>query len=187
MEEEKELVEKARIGDKDAFMELYNRYFHSVFTFVYFKVGNQQIAEDITQDTFLKAMKSIRNFEGKSKFRSWLTQIAKFTVMDYYRKKYRYTTVELEDYLASTPFSADLDGEEAEREAISMEKENMARTVLEKLPENYRKVLEYRFLESLSLKETAVRLETTPGNVKVLQFRALKKLQDMCDKGEIHY
>lgn len=173
MEDDKAFIELARNGDKEAFLRLYDLYFDKIFKFVYYKVGHQEEAEDITQDTFLKAIEGIKNFEGRSKFLSWLMQIAKFTIMDYFRHKYRYKTQELEDYLASFEDNFDFDDDsEAVNEKL---KEDKIKSLLTNLPENYRMVLECRFLENLSLKETAERMHTTLNNVKILQYRALAK------------
>ncbi|MBI2463353.1 RNA polymerase sigma factor [Candidatus Peregrinibacteria bacterium] len=177
MEDDKAFIERARNGDTEAFLRLYDLYFDRIFKFVYYKVGHHEEAEDITQDTFLKAIEGIKNFEGRSKFLSWLMQIAKFTIMDYFRHKYKYPTVELEDYLAS--FEDNFDFDDDSEAADQKFKENKLRALLSKLPENYRQVLECRFLENLTLKETAERMQTNLNNVKILQYRALAKASQL--------
>lgn len=177
---ERTLIDRARKGDKDAFLLLYEQYFDRVFKFIFYKVSHQEEAEDIAQETFLKALKGIENFRGESKFVSWLFQIAKFTIMDYFRQKYRYPTVELQDYLAHDEASFILeDNPENPFPEKVLEKEQLLKSILQKLPANYRTVIECRFLQNLSLKETADTMKTTVGNVKILQYRALQKASQL--------
>lgn len=180
---ERTLIDRARKGDKDAFLVLYEQYFDRVFKFIFYKVSHQEEAQDIAQETFLKALKGIENFRGESKFVSWLFQIAKFTIMDYFRQKYRYPTVELQDYLAHDEAAFILeDNPHEEQNSFSgkvLEKEQLLESILQKLPENYRTVIECRFLQNLTLKETADTMKTTVGNVKILQYRALQKASQL--------
>lgn len=179
--DEKSLIQQAKKGDKQAFLEIYNQFFDKVFRFIYFKLGSQAEAEDIAQETFLKAMDAIKNFEGKSTLQTWLIQIAKFTLMDYFRREYRYPTTEIQDYLVSTPFDYKPKEEIVERAGQIVGRERTLKDILEKLPEKYRATLECRFLKNLSLKETAEALKTNVTNVKVWQHRGLKKASQISD------
>lgn len=179
MEDESKFIDRARAGDKDAFLALYDVYFTKIFKFVYYKVGHQEEAEDITQETFLKALQGIHNFHGDSKFLSWLMQIAKFTIMDYFREKYKYPKVELQEYMVC--HTDDLDFDSEDEDDASDRHTSQIHAILDTLPENYRKVLQCRFLENMNLQETAEAMKTTVGNVKILQFRALKKAAQMSD------
>ncbi len=181
MDEEKHLVEMAKNGDNDAFMSLYKIHFEPVYRFIYYKVGNEMEAEDIAQETFLKAYKAIHGFKGDAKFKSWLIQIAKYTIADYFRHKYKHPTIAIEDYLASDPFPYPEDDEEKEEILKNQtQKELYLQNILSKLPEKYRNVIQCRFLENLNLEETAQKLSLTVSNVKILQYRGLKKLQQLC-------
>ena len=94
-----ELVKRVQAGDVAAFTEIYDKYIDKIYAFCFRNIGNQQEAEDIAQDVFIEAMKSIKRFEGRSQFRTWLYQVARYHVMDYWRKMYKSKTLSLEDFL----------------------------------------------------------------------------------------
>lgn len=170
MYNEKKLISKAQKGDKEAFSTLYHHYIKEIFKFFILRTNSKPVAEDLTQETFLKMLKNLNTFQHKSSFKNWLYGIAKHTLLDYYRKHYRERTTSLEtienhlsthnDNLAVT------DNPSATNES---------QKILQKLPENYRQILELRFLKNLSIKDTAEILNKTVSSVKVLQHRALKK------------
>ena len=107
--------------------------------------------------------------------RKWLFQVARTTIADHWRAHYRVTTSSLEVLLEAGwegPVEEDLfgaNGKSAER----------VQHILQALPQNYREVLTCRFLLSLSVRDTAIRMGTTEGNVRALQFRALKRAADL--------
>jgi RNA polymerase sigma-70 factor (ECF subfamily) len=85
------LVERAQAGEAEAFGLLYDRYFDTVFRFVYFRVGNRQLAEDLTSDTFLRALKRIGSFTWQGRdLGAWLVTIARNLVADHFKSgRYR--------------------------------------------------------------------------------------------------
>src|SRR5262249_14268921 len=86
-----ELVERAQAGEAEAFGLIYDRYVTTVFRFVYFRVGNRQLAEDLTSDTFLRALQSIGNFRWQGRdLGAWLVTIARNRVADHFKSgRYR--------------------------------------------------------------------------------------------------
>ena len=74
-------------GDKDAFTEIVNRYLKLIYNFTYRLVGNEKVAEDISQEVFLKAWKNIKKFDLEKNFKTWIFSIAKNTAIDYLRKR----------------------------------------------------------------------------------------------------
>lgn len=147
------------------FQEVYENYMEAIYRFVYRHVGNRPDAEDITSQVFLKALRSLDLSRPEHSIARWLYQTADTTIADYWRRFYRYPA-------ADPPEDrADL------REDFFQEEEPAATRVAEilaKLPENYRRVLELRFMEGLSIKETAQRMGISESNAKVLQHRALR-------------
>lgn len=148
-----------------------------VYRYVYGKVGNREEAEDLTSQVFLKALRGLDESRDSAATQAWLFQVARTTIADYWRRFYRLRSNSLDDLLdagwdspASAPQSAG-DSSAATRAA----------RILERLPARYRETLTYRFLHNLSLKETAARMNLSEANVKVLQFRALKKASQMTD------
>lgn len=172
------LVREVQGGNVAAFTELYNKYSNKIYGFCYRNIGNQQEAEDLAQDVFVETYRAIFGFEFRSLFRTWLYQVARYHIMDYWRKMYKSKTLALEDFLY-----LDLESKPAEvEEGDVAKKELMVAQILDLLPDHYRKVLELRFLKNYSLKDTAVELNTTVGNVKVMQYRALKKAVAVSDQ-----
>lgn len=166
-----ELILKAKQGNAEALSDLYRKYVDSVYKFVYYRVGKKEEAEDLTHETFIKMMKSLKRFAFDSQFKTWLLGIAKHTILDYFRKYYKNRTLPLEDFL-----NVDL-GTIEEPEVNTKPKEKKVASILRRLPKNYRDVLELRFLRGYSLRETAAALNKTISNIKVLQYRALHKAQ----------
>ncbi|MBI2426909.1 MAG: RNA polymerase sigma factor [Candidatus Kerfeldbacteria bacterium] len=174
-EEEKRIVKQAQAGNEQAITVLYNQYITLIYRYVYIRVGNQAEAEDVTQDAFLKVFQSIGRFEFRSSFKTWLFTIVKATIVDLWRKKYKEMTVPLEDFLAHEPgFETD---PEVEIEEVKRQQnvEEAIRRVFDELSDDYRKILELRFLKGYTLKEAAAELGISVNNAKVRQFRALEK------------
>jgi RNA polymerase sigma-70 factor (ECF subfamily) len=172
--EDLELIEKARSGDAAAISALYERVIQDVYTFIYYKVSNAQDAEDLTQDVLMAAFKGLSNFRGDASFRNWCYEIAKRKIADMWREKYKMPTTDIDDifHLHDEMVTEESLEEQAKTDEAKTE---LLSTVLDDLADNYRNVLEYRFLRGYSIKETAEAMEITVSNAKVLQHRALKK------------
>lgn len=140
-----------------------------IYRFVYSKVGNREEAEDLTSQVFVKALRGLDQERDTQSMQSWLFQVARTTIADHWRQFYRLRSDSLDDLLAS--------GWEAPAQAQAQPEppDERAHQLLDLLPERYREVLTYRFLLNYSIKETAEKMRLTEANVKVLQFRALKK------------
>lgn len=146
-----------------------------VYRFVYSKVGNREEAEDLTSQVFLKAVRGLDHERGSQSIQSWLYQVARTTIADYWRAFYKVRATSLESMLEQG-------WEEPAEERVelaSYRPEERVRRLLELLPPHYREVLVCRFLLNLSIKETAERMGLSEANVKVLQFRALKKAAEV--------
>ena len=157
--------------DAQGFEAFYREHLVLIYSYVYSRVGNRQEAEDLTSSIFLKAVRGLQQEAGPERMRHWLLRVARTTIIDYWRVHARVTSVSLEalqetgwEALAEhDPFG--LDGRPTER----------VQRLLQPLPEGDREVLTCRFLLGLSIRETAVRMGLTEGNVKTLQYRALKR------------
>ncbi len=156
--------------DVQSLQKLYEDNVRAIYRFIYSKVGNREEAEDLTSQVFMKAVRSMDNARDVQSIQGWLFQVARTTVADHWREYYRIRADSLDDLLA--------DGWEAPAEhtrQLPDEPDARAHRILSRLPARYREVLTYRFLLNYSIKETAERMQLTEANVKVLQFRALKK------------
>lgn len=179
-----ELVRQALHGDSGALAQLYRHHLDDIYRYVYMRVGTQADAEDLTSETFLRMVENLRQYRERGKFRSWLLGIARYVVNDFWRIHYRIGEEplgELEMKWAADPFSSDDPNNELEgqKNLVFLMREWLAR-----LPDHYRRVLELRFLEGRSLRETAQAMNCTETTVKVRQHRALKKLAQAITEAE---
>jgi len=157
------------------FQTLYQENLGLVYRYVYSKVGNREEAEDLTSQIFMKAIRGVDHERGTHSIQKWLFQVARTTIADYWRAYYRISTSSLEDLLEAG-WEGPADEEPA---ASSNHPVERVKRILQALPEHYREVLTCRFLLNLSIKETALNMGLTEANVKVLQFRALKRAADL--------
>ena len=153
------------------FQTFYQQNLGLIYRYVYSKVGNREEAEDLTSQIFIKAVRGVDTERGAQSMQKWLFQVARTTIADYWRVYYKVSTSSLEELL-----EAGWEGPvEEEHIAVSVKPAERVQRILTALPEHYREVLYSRFLLNLTIKETAVRMGLTEANVKVLQFRALKR------------
>lgn len=179
-----ELVRRALNGDSAALAQLYRHYLDDIYRYVYMRVGTQADAEDLTSETFLRMVKNLRQYRGQGKFRSWLLGIARHVVNDFWRIHYRISEEpldKLEMKWATNSFSSgDPNNEVGRQKNLVL----ITREWLTRLPDHYRRVLELRFLEGKSIRETAQAMNCTETAVKVRQHRALKKLAQAMTEAE---
>ena len=173
------LVELARNGDSEAFGQLYDHYHASVYRFLYYRVGSVQLAEDLTAETFFRALRSMSSFRWQGKdFGAWLMTIARNLTTDHFkagRTRLESTTEDMStlDSTAEGPEGAVLASltNEALLEALSQ------------LPTEQRECLVMRFLQGLSIAETADVLGRSSGAVKQLQLRGVRNLAKILPEG----
>ena len=161
-------AERPKALNQGDFSAVYEAHVGRVYGFVFSQVGNREEAEDLTSQIFLKVYNSLDRFEGRGSLEGWLFQIARVTVNDHWREKYRLPAVPLPEGLDIVDNEPPPDFNRSTRDA-------RVRRILDALPPNYRQVLDYRFLKRYSVKETAAAMQLTETNVKVMQFRALRK------------
>lgn len=162
---------------KDALQAIYDAHVEQIYKFVFYKVGNREDAEDITSQVFIKAANSLDVSQEKQSKLAWLYQVARTTITDHWRGFYKTPASSLDMmeeaaplHLAAEPLRPGLMEDEETGAAAGK-----VSALLGMLPSNYRRVLELRFLQGCSLKETALAMGITEGNAKVLQHRALHK------------
>jgi RNA polymerase sigma-70 factor (ECF subfamily) len=158
------------------FAAAYQAYIERIYAFVFSHVGNREDAEDVTSQVFIKAYKSLPTFQARGSFEGWLFQIARTAMADFWRERYKLHSIPLTDRWEVPEGHADQEFDDAAR------RERVNR-LLSCLPENYRQVLEQRFLLRSSIAETARALAITEANVRVLQFRALRRAAELARDG----
>ncbi len=170
------LVRRACDGDADAFGQLYDWLVARVYRYVYFRVTDDRIAEDLTSQVFLKAWEHLPRYRfGKSPFLAWLYTIAHNMVIDDYRT--RKQTMHL-DELERLPAREPLPDEQSEYQVEA----RLLRWALRKLTDLQREVVTMRLVDGMSTDEIAQRLGKSPGAVRALQMRALQALAAVFEK-----
>ena len=173
------LVELARQGDKEAFGLLYDHYQASVYRFLYYRTRSQALAEDLTSETFFRALRSMNSFRWQGKdFGAWLMTIARNLTTDHFkagRTRLEMTTEDMSPHDDATegPESAVLAGLTNE----------VLLTALSELPTEQRECLIMRFLLGMSIAETAKALDRSDGAVKQLQLRGVRNLAKLMPDG----
>ncbi len=172
---EAQLIKKAISGDKEAFGHLYDNYFIQIFKYLLIRTNVQEDAEDMTEIVFMKAWEHLPGFGEKKKernFRPWLYRIAHNTVVDHYRTRKHFLPLE-------TALQTSFGDGEPDRIALKNEESRRIIRAIKQLDEISQKVIVNRFYGELSHKETALSTGINVNNVRVIQYRALKKIKDM--------
>lgn len=165
------LLERARSYDSTALGELYDRYAGRIYTYVYSHVGNEELAEDLTAEVFIKMLDAIKaNKLWQLSFSGWLYRIAHNAIVDYYRRNDPRRGLPLDERIvaASDDPVALVDGI-ITNQAVSV--------ALSRLTEEQKSVIELKFFEGFSNLEVASIMGKTEGAVKSLQFRALAAMR----------
>ncbi len=163
------------LDTQQEFQQFYQENLGLIYRHVYNQVGIREEAEDLTSYIFLKVISGIDHERSRLSMQKWLYLIARSIIADYLRAQYRLPKSSLDELL-----EAGWEGP-AELEVIapSNRAEERVERLLQALPEKYREVLKCRFLLKLSVKATALKLGVTEANVKVMQFRALKRAANL--------
>lgn len=173
------LVELARAGDKEAFGLLYDHYQASVYRFLYYRTRSQTLAEDLTSETFFRALRSMNGFRWQGKdFGAWLMTIARNLTMDHFKAGRTRLELTTEDM---TPHDDTTEGPEGA--VIAGLTNEVLLKALTELPLEQRECLIMRFLQGLSIAETARALDRSDGAVKQLQLRGVRNLAKLLPEG----
>ncbi len=183
-----ELVSLYIRGNESAFATLVNRYKSKVYTTIYLVVKDQYIAEDLLQDTFIKAVEFLRDgrYNEEGKFLPWILRIGHNLAIDYFRREKRYPTVVFED--GSNVFnSLEFSEDSIESMRIKNESHEHLRELIKKLPDQQREVLIMRHYDDMSFQEiaeaTGVSINTALGRMRY----ALINLRKMMSKSAYAY
>ncbi len=169
--DESKLISLSKQGNPEALASLYACYVERITRYVYSRVTDHQLAEDITSRIFLKMLEKLDTYQvGQSPVIAWLYRMAHNAVIDHYRMKR--TFVSLEDL-----HQAEVKQEDGIEEKLELQiKSQQLRAALQVLTEEQQRVLILKFIDGLSTREIARQLGKQPGSVRSLQMRALQKL-----------
>lgn len=169
--EELKLIELAKNGDRGAFGEIYRTYLTRIYRFVYYLVNDENLAEDITQDTFIKVWNALPSFSiKKGTMQAYLFRAARNLVIDKQRKKK--DSVLTEEIAESAQSQTDLVNEYAQNE-----EGKLLKSALETLKESEKQIIILRYFEDLSFKEISNVIGKNDGAVRVEVHRILQKLK----------
>ncbi|MCI0394750.1 MAG: sigma-70 family RNA polymerase sigma factor [Chloroflexi bacterium] len=173
-EQESCLVRQARAGQPAAFACLYERYLDPVYRFVFFRVGDEQLAEDLASETFLKAWDNLDRYQERGlPFGAWLFRIARNLVVDHYRRQKRASPPD--KTLDSRPDPA-IDVAETVETSLAA---GRAFQALAQLTPEQREVLTLKFVEGMSTEDVAQVMRKRPGAIRALQMRGLQALSKL--------
>jgi RNA polymerase sigma-70 factor (ECF subfamily) len=178
LDNEENIIKKAASGNKDAFGLLYDKYLPQIYRFIYIKVNDKKTAEDLTHQVFLNAWQNIVNYKHRGHpFSAWLYSIARNEIIDYYRGRKVYVSLD----------GLDPDSKQIDSNAITQDVENklaieMVINKINFLKPDYQDVIILRFVEEMSIKETALTIKKTEGAVKLIEHRALKQLRALLNE-----
>jgi RNA polymerase sigma-70 factor (ECF subfamily) len=173
------LVERAQTGDAEAFGELYDRYVDQVYRYIVYRVGSTQLAEDLTSETFLRALRRIGSFTWQGRdVGAWFVTIARNLIADHYKSGRYRLEMTTDDVSSSAPA---ISGPEAE--VLESMQNKVLLEAIKKLNAEQQECVVLRFLQSLSVAETAAIMGKNEGAIKALQYRAIRTLGRLLPEG----
>lgn len=168
-------LERAREGDEEAFRMLVDRYSHDMFRLAFRMTGNEQDAEDVVQETFLRAFRRIRRFDGRAKVSSWLFTIASNYAIDLLRRRKRWRSTEIDRAVRGAPPPAP--GPGPDRQAEGGEVRERISAALDLLTPRERVAFTLRHYEGRSIQEIGRIMGLRTSATKNHVFRAVRKLR----------
>ena len=165
--DEASLVRRARSGDSVAFGQLYDASVDRIYRYVFFRVTDTEVAEDLTSEVFLKAWENLHRYRPGGPFLAWLYTIARNTVIDHYRT--RKPSVSLDQTILKQDSGLD------DRLDLRHDVETL-KQAMEHLTNEQREVLTLRFIAEMDTGEIARRMRKSEGAIRALQMRALQAL-----------
>jgi RNA polymerase sigma-70 factor (ECF subfamily) len=169
-----DLVARSQAGEAEAFGLLYDRYVDLVYRYIYYRVNNPNLAEDLVSETFLRALRRIDSFTWQGRdFAAWLVTIARNLIADHFKSGRYRLEITTEDILETGPTQTTDGPENLVLDALTNETLLIA---VKKLNPEQQECIVLRFLQGLSVSETALAMGKNDGAIKALQYRAVRAL-----------
>ena len=176
---DQEIINRTLKGDTNAFSVLVDSYKDLIFTLTMRMLKNREEAEEVAQDTFIKAYKSLDKFKGDSKFSTWLYKVAYNSSLDRIKKNKRYLNdVAIDEYTAHEVKTID----NAFDTLVQKERHEAIQRCIDRLPSEDNFILTLYYFEELTLEEISEITGVNANNLKVKLFRARKKLATILKK-----
>ncbi len=172
---------RARSGDSGVITALYERYRLVIFRYLFYRVGDQQAAEDLTSEVFLRMLHALDGYRPQNtSFQAWLFQIARNLAIDHFRKTSLRNHIQLEENVVSQ-------GEETDAAVEHRLDNQRLRQALAKLNEIQRDVIVMRFVAGMPITQVAQTLHKSEDSIKAIQRRGLQSLREILTEWEIPY
>ncbi len=178
-----EWVEKAKLGDHDAFAELLYLFQDPVYNLCYRMLGDGAEAEDAVQETFLRIHRNLRRYDVARSFKTWLLSIASNHCIDRLRKR-RMQFVSLDDEPTAAALALRSSSPTPEQAIMNSERSDAVQNLLLQLDEHYRLAVIYRYWYQYSYAEIAREMNTTESAIKSRLHRARKRLAELLGGGD---
>jgi RNA polymerase sigma-70 factor, ECF subfamily len=184
--EDRRLAERLIKGEESAFNEFFNNYFSRLYRFAITRMGDDDAARDIVQQTLCRALRKIHTYRGEAALFTWLCQICRSQLSDYFEAQGRYAKrfVPVEDdpqvqAALDAMASPDTDPELVARRS---EVSRLVQVILDRLPTRYGDALEWKYVEGLSVEEIAARMGLQHGAAQSLLQRARLAFREMFEE-----
>lgn len=175
-----DLILRAKENDQKAFNELFNRYWDIVYNFLIARLKNEYFSEQLAIETFAKVFDKIYSYDSTFRFETWIISIAKNHYIDWQRKARR--EYQLRDTSDIRKYDLPSDVPNAEERLITSQKVDEVLGCIKRLKRESRTIIKLYYIEDLSLKEVAQRLNQPLNTIKVKIFRSKKQLIQMLDE-----
>ncbi len=176
----KDLLLRAKAGQDEAIGQIYELFFEKIYRFTFYRVSHKEVAEDLTEEVFIKAFGSLHQLTDSTSFEGWLYQIARNKVIDYYRSKKLIVPLEaVENTLEYETNLIDLVDLQAQQKVFIR--------LLKELKPEQQIVIKLKFLENLDNSAIAELLHKNEGAIRVIQHRAIAKLKELIEKFNAHH
>ncbi len=181
MQDEQDIIQRAQQHDQEAFAQLYEKYFDKIYRYTSLKIGNQAEAEDMTQQVFLKALRSISSYRWRNvPFSAWLFRIAHNQIVDYLRQKSKRVTASL-DESRIIPDDPGRNPQQMAEYRLSIEQ---LMSATRKLTPSQQEVISLRFAGEMPIAQVAATMGKSEGAVKALQHSAVVALRKILLGGD---
>ncbi len=169
MDDERDLLRRAGAFDQEALAVIHDRYYPAVYRFLSFRVADQQTAEDLASEVFIRFLSAIRDRSAPpNTIRGWLFGAARNVLKEHYRQQRRLNLAELDETISS--------GDTPEKRLLERLNKNELRQAIGELTAEQQDVLALRFGYEMPIKEVAETVNKSEGSVKMLQARAIAAL-----------
>ncbi len=169
--DERMLLERAKAYDSAALGDLYDRYAGKIYAYIYYRVGDEVLAEDLTANVFIKMLDAVKSTRAwDMSFSGWLYRIAHNAIVDHFRRNSHDKGLPLDERLVATT-------DDPVKTVEQLMASNVVKAAIANLTEEQQTVIVLKFFEGLSNLEVANIMDKTEGAIKSLQYRALAALR----------